>query len=55
MDSNARDPDSEAYLADRKYFNISNKMFMKRTLRQSEWKTTSTGNWWFQVQPYDID
>lgn len=43
MDSYAHDPACEASLADRKYFNISNKTFMKRTLRRSEWTTTSTG------------
>jgi len=43
MDTNASDPACEAYLADRKYFNIGNKTFVKRTLRPSEWTTTSTG------------
>lgn len=41
MDSDARDPECEASLADRKYFNI-NKIFFKQTLHRSEWMTTST-------------
>lgn len=42
-DSTARDPACLASLADRKYFNVGNKTFIKRTLRRSEWTTTSTG------------
>ena len=41
--SNVRDPACEASLAERKYFNISYKTFVKRTLRRLEWTTTSTG------------
>jgi len=41
--SNARDPACEASLAERKYFNISYKTFVKRTLRRLEWTTTPTG------------
>jgi hypothetical protein len=32
MDSKARDPTCQASLADRKYFNVSNRTFVKRTL-----------------------
>jgi aminoglycoside phosphotransferase len=43
MDSKARDPTCQASLADRQYFNVNNITFVKRTLRRSEWITTSTG------------
>ena len=32
-----------AVITDKKYFNINNKIFMRRTLRRSEWQSTPTG------------
>jgi hypothetical protein len=39
-----RDAAYMAVLTDKKYFNINNKIFMKRTLRRSEWQTGPTGS-----------
>ena len=38
-----RDPACFATIAGKKYFNIENKIFMKRTLRRSEWSTIGDG------------
>lgn len=43
MDIEAPDPTCIASLADRKYFNVNDTTFIKRTLRRSEWIRTSTG------------